>query len=285
VDLESLAIKITRNENLGALSPVIRKIVKLAPDPMVGAKALESALNSEPGLTAKVLKAANSSYYALKSPANTVGSAVLVLGMRTVQALVLSVAYQQGLQGASPAPNFNRLRFWQHSIATAMAARKLAQAKGYRDPDEHYTIGMLHEIGMLALEKYCAKEWDRALGGAARSNLPLNLVEEQLLGFSHRNVSSVVLEKWGMDARIVACALHIHAPPLQNEHAESIALLSVADLVACHAGFGNQAQSTPPEFDPIVLDLLGVEEAIIEKAIESLPADVQRAQESFRIAA
>lgn len=281
MDLPSLAIKVSRSENIGVLGPAVTKILKLAPDPAAGANALEDALNLEPALMARVLKAANSPLYALRNPASTVSAAVMVLGMKAVQSLVVGAAYTLAVSDRSQVANFDQHAYWVHSLAVAIAAKKLAIAASRFDAEDFYTMGMLHEVGMLALEKHCPKEWDRVLLGARTTKLPLHLVETKLLSFSHRDAGVVMLEKWGMDERITETLRHLHNPPFEHKHGFEIGLLSVADVVAHQAGFKSQSPDVEVEFDSICLDLLGLEDEPIEKLIETLPGEVADAELAY----
>lgn len=284
MDLASLAVKISRSDSLGILSPVVSKITRLASDPKVPVSTLEAVLNSDPALTAKVLKAANSALYSLRTPANSVGAAVMVLGMRTVQSIVLNAAYQQVLKGSGTVPYFDKEAFWSHCLATAISAKRLAGAKGLSDVESYYSIGMLHEVGMLAMAAHLPTEWSRALQGARRTKLSLHRVEERLIGFSSQSASLVILEKWGVGEVAVNCVRHMLELPVDHDHLDGIAVLSVADSMAHQAGFENQSVGAEVGFDPLALDVLGLKDEFIEQALANLPEQVKKLQDAFRIA-
>ena len=68
---------------------------------------------------------------------------------------------------------------WLHSLATALAARSLAQQTGTLPPDQAYTFGLLHDLGAWSAELATWRNLSETPIGAdewvARWNLPLAL--------------------------------------------------------------------------------------------------------------
>jgi len=76
--------------------------------------------------------------------------------------------------------------FWQHSLACAIIARKLAPAVGFSDPEKAYLAGLLHDIGYILNLVAFPEQPETVIEEAARDRLFMGEVEYSNLGFTHR---------------------------------------------------------------------------------------------------
>src|SRR5271157_330857 len=99
---------LARSENLPVLPQVVSSVLRLADDPDASPKEMERIIERDPGITAKILRVANSAYYGM-SQVPTIGRALTALGMNNVRSLVVGVAYQQVISGREMAAHFSKL--------------------------------------------------------------------------------------------------------------------------------------------------------------------------------
>ena len=81
-------------QNVSSLPPipkVLQEISQLFNSPDISAKKVEMLIEKDPSLTLKVLSVANSPLYGLKRNVNTVGAAILILGMHEIKSVLTSV--------------------------------------------------------------------------------------------------------------------------------------------------------------------------------------------------
>src|SRR5262249_24324776 len=153
---------ISRSENLPVLPQIVSQVLKLADDVEASPKDMERIIERDPAITAKLLRVANSSYYGLHQVSST-GRAISMLGMNAVRSLVVGVAYQQIIAGRTQASHFNKLEYWRHSLGVATAARILAKLKAPMLSEEMYVAGMMHDVGLLVLDRFQPMELDKAV--------------------------------------------------------------------------------------------------------------------------
>ena len=151
---------------------------------------------SDPALSGRLLKYANSSIAGVGRDVTSVRDAVLLLGLRSVKltALGFSIAtpeYQPHCQG------FNLPRFWAESFATALLARRLASRKTDLDREEAFTAGLLVGIGRLAFAHGCPDEYRRVLVDV-QTGSPLLVAERRHLGIDHLQFGGQLLADWGL---------------------------------------------------------------------------------------
>ncbi|MDI3531457.1 MAG: hypothetical protein PWP60_1307, partial [Candidatus Atribacteria bacterium] len=81
ITLEELAQKV---KELPALPAVVQKVMELVEDPRSSAQDIEAVLKKDQGLTAEVLRLANSAFYGIPRRISTVSEATVFLGFKTV---------------------------------------------------------------------------------------------------------------------------------------------------------------------------------------------------------
>ena len=140
---------------LPTLPTVITELISLIDNPKTNARKVAQLISTDQALTAKILKLANSAFYGFPREIATVDLAVVVLGFETVKNLGLSVSVLERFSGTDGGVDeFDRQKFWEHSIACGVSARLLAGKLRYRMPGEAFAAGILHDIGRLILSQY-----------------------------------------------------------------------------------------------------------------------------------
>ncbi|MDH3533359.1 MAG: HDOD domain-containing protein [Gammaproteobacteria bacterium] len=144
-------------QSIAALPPLpatAQEILTCFGDEFIDADKVTAVVDGDPGICAKLLGLANSAYFGLAEPVNTIGDAISrVLGVDTVRSLVLAMAIQQSFNSKG-CPAFNTERFWIQSLLSAECCKKIAAADEAADEavrDLAYSAGLCHNLGLLAL--------------------------------------------------------------------------------------------------------------------------------------
>jgi HD-like signal output (HDOD) protein len=209
---DSLRRLVTGMQQIPSQPTLYAEIKKEAESKTASIGAIGAIISKDMGMTAKILQLVNSSFFGLRSIVATVEQAVNLLGLDTVQALVLTI--QVFSQFASThGSRFNMDRLWEASTETGSLA--LAIAKAEQAPalviDQAYTAGLLHDVGMLVFAANVLKQYDAMLKTAHDQGVQLWEVERQELGITHAEVGAYLLGLWGLDDPIVeAVAFHHH---------------------------------------------------------------------------
>ncbi len=282
MELESLAIKVSRSENLPVLPQIVSQVLKLADDPESSPKALERIIERDPAITAKILRVANSAYYGLHS-VPSVSRAISVLGMNTIRQLVVGIAYQQMISGRQSSQQFQKTEFWKHSLAVAIGSRILGKIKMPLRAEELYGAGMMHDVGMLVLDRFCPTEFDQALKSCHEENIPLHEAEQFLYEFDHAVIGGLLAEKWRLTGIMSNAIRYHHEPTADEKTAESTYIIHAADVLANRAGISNHLRPMEIPLDPAAEDYLGLPSEQYEVIMKVMSEEVARAQQAFGI--
>ncbi|PZC47561.1 MAG: HD-like signal output (HDOD) domain, no enzymatic activity [Chloroflexi bacterium] len=129
---------------------------------------LTGILEQDPVLAAKMLRLANSAFQPSLARVRNLRDAVIRLGLETVRSAALGACLRETLGEGNV---LDERIFWRHSAAIAVLTRLLAESR--RDPgDEAFTAGLLHNIGLLALDQLAPQDLRRAIALAASAANP-----------------------------------------------------------------------------------------------------------------
>jgi HD-like signal output (HDOD) protein len=282
VELASLEIRISRSENLPVLPQAVSTVLRLADDPHVSPRQLAQTIERDPAITAKVLRAANSAYYGF-SNVSSVGRAISCLGMNSIRSLVISVALQNMLGGRSTSQTFNKVEYWKHCLAASTCARIIATFKMPSKADELYCAGMMHDVGLIALERFVPRDFDDCMRHAKGSRMGLHRVQMELLGFDHTMVGTILAERWGLPKLLKHAIQFYKDPELDGEYFETTCIVAASDVIANQCGFDMGLPGPLVEMPEVVRDSVGLPEQQYEAIRGVVVHEVERAIKDMRI--
>lgn len=178
------------------------KVLEACADPHIDAARLSAIVRAEPALAAELLRIVNSAWHGCQREVASIQQAITLLGQRALRNLVLCVSVRDSLRGdllhgADPAP----LR--DATLRRATAARLLGERAG-ADPDECFTIGLLQDLGLLALFKAAPEHmglWDGFMRADPGERLER---EREVFGLGHDDVGRVLAQTWRLPAALAA---------------------------------------------------------------------------------
>ncbi|MBI5837301.1 MAG: HDOD domain-containing protein [Candidatus Eisenbacteria bacterium] len=202
-----LPLQLTRD--LPAMPVVATRLFEMAEHPDTDAMDIARVLSMDPALTAKVLKTANSSYYAPTEPITNVLQAVTRLGFRALRNLVLVEALPfRGRGSEAVAPLQQGL--WEHAVATALGARLLMRRRGGAHPDDAFVAGLLHDVGKTALARFKGEDYADLVAEVREEHRSFADAERGRYGFDHADAGASVLRHWKLPALLVDGVQHHH---------------------------------------------------------------------------
>ncbi|MGC8121672.1 HDOD domain-containing protein [Marinobacter sp. VGCF2001] len=119
---------------------------------------------TDTALVARLLALSSSALYPRTAPGHSIEQALLRLGTRKFQTLLLTSALRQVMLELG-GNDWQQLRdFWRHSLTTALTAKTLATLTRYAEPEEAFLLGMVHNIGeLLAVKASCPEHKQQCL--------------------------------------------------------------------------------------------------------------------------
>lgn len=193
-------------------------------------------VESDPAMAAKLLKAANSALYGGVSQIETTSNAIVRLGMQTTKQLVLSFALKEVFHSDVPMVRAKMAELWKHSAKVAALCFVLAREVEGLSAEEALLIGLVHDVGTIAILNYLPKYQE-----LAADEHELELTIERLRG----ELGAMILRKWNFPPVIVAGARDaeywLRTTDGAADYTDLIIVAQVHDLLRT-----DQAQALPP---------------------------------------
>jgi len=242
--LQSIVSQVT---DIYTMPEAALKARKLLSDPDVAIADLVRVISTDQGLAAKVLRVANSSFYARLRRVETLREAIMTIGLRNIQSIVLShVAKDFNNQFGS-----GEYAIWEHSLATAVICVSLAEKTRRATIEDALLAGLLHDIGKTILCTALPDEFNAIAQAVYERDLGSHVAEAAVLGFSHADVGGATSKIWRFPEKVTAGVAYHHAlKSAQSQASDHLALVCIINLADHYArALGFSIRPTPETMD------------------------------------
>jgi len=210
VNLDALDRFVRNVEEISTLPHVALRIVEVANNENSGAADLKAVLESDPPLSARVLRCVNSAAYALRTRVSNLQHAIAYLGCKQVRNLAITASVSDLFKKDEPIGSYRRTALWRHFIAVGVCARLVAMRLRLANFEDAFLAGLLHDLGII-LEDQHAHEPFKAAMLALDPHRTLVEIEREHLGFDHTLVGDRVAARWNLPESVRAAMRYHHA--------------------------------------------------------------------------
>lgn len=232
---------------------------------------------SDPTLTQRVLRLANSAMYsAFGQGINTVSKAVIVLGTETIGHLALGLKLIDGLAAASPDTSNTRDEMGK-AVLAGQIARQVASSSTQRDTEEAVVCSILHSLGRLMVSFYLPEQWAQVQVLVAQKSLDENEASREILGLALDEIGRAVGKRWGLPNGLVESLKDMPpriAPGISHEpleHADWLAAVSTMST-RCASVLSVEGDAVLADLTLIAenyADMIGLDVSFVLQAIET----------------
>lgn len=220
-------------EGLSLLPPlptVVLELLREIQSSSSTAASVADIASSDPSLAASLLRAVNSAAFGLTQKVTSTSQAVSLLGFSAVRTLVIRFRLEAMLPQLTPASAAASEDIWTHSLAVSYIAGALASRIPEIDRGFVSTLGLLHDIGRLAI---CSRHpnYAAALKAVSKGGQTLLTRETAAFGADHAAIGAMLGNRWQLPADLNTAIRWHHAPQKAFEAGDPPALRKAAYLV------------------------------------------------------
>jgi len=238
---EDILAQLGRIKDLPSLPRVVLRLQQEMNNPKASIETIARIINEDPPIAMTVLKVVNSPMYRSVRRIVNIRDATVRLGLKEIYEIVLSTSVCNLMRSAQ---GIDFTRFWNHSISVAHATKTViaissARRQAFSRPvaEAAFTAGLLHDIGVLMLEKYLPGRYGRlVLEVDSGRPMPINTFELRSFGVTHADAGAFLLGRWHLPEEIVRGVERHHSPRSNDEEDPIARIIHVADFACVTEG-------------------------------------------------
>ncbi len=244
------------------VSEVTAELNKDEPD----ARRISESISTDPALTARLLKLANSAFFGLSREILSVQDAVNILGFNQLRTTVQAVALGRSFKNV---PGVNLEQFWRYSLNSAKICRTLARSMRQNE-GAAFTAGLVHAVGDLVLHIGLPDEIARIDWSVSPFDMKRAEAERAVLGYTYADVSAAFAAKWDFPELIVRALKH-QLLPFEGDIYEPLAgIVHMAAWRARAQEINLDREGMAATFPEVVAILLGLD---LDMVLDKDPSD------------
>lgn len=226
-------------------------------DPRSSVKDIGKVATEDLGLTARILKLANSPMFGFHSRIDNIDRALTIIGTQQVRDLALAATVMRDFKGID-SNLVNMHQFWKHSVACGIVCRNLAVLLRQSNVERFFVVGILHDIGQLLLATTVPEIMSEILRQSHKEKELYFFSETSQLGFNHADLGGALLSSWKIPPNIAEPVTFHHRPRQSVKFSLETAVVHLADLICQAMEFGASGEWCVPPLDASAWDRLGL---------------------------
>lgn len=245
---------------LPVMPEVAHALIRTLNDDNASVTSVRDVIAKDPGLTANLLRMANSAIFGLSKSVYTLDNAISVVGMSQLRVRALSICMAKVF--AMPAP-IERLEFWRYCMVCAGYARWLAANAG-QDDQQAWLTGMMLRLGQLAMAQHNSALMEH-IEQLPREPGERWIRELRLTKFDEGAVTAEIARRWDFPDTVVDALQSAAAPLSATVFSPLGGVLHLAGLLA------DQADPRPADLERLPPNILERLKLSLDKLQKSMP--------------
>ncbi|MBD3179965.1 MAG: HDOD domain-containing protein [Candidatus Latescibacteria bacterium] len=235
-------------------------------------------IESDPSLTASILKVANSAYAAQNREITSVKEAVTILGKNMVVSTAIRSFSGKFFDRKLAGYGGGGQSLWKHSFATAIAASEVAGCGKAIDTETSFTAGILHDVGKVLISEHMSGHEEVLSRKLDESTVNDYLaLERSILGTDHCEVGALLAENWKLpEALVESIRCHHHPSLAERPGRDIVSAVHLGDILAMEIGVSTGSDCMCYRMDRTVIDILQISENDMEKLRDRVKSKYQR---------
>ena len=222
-----IAARIKEIGRLATLPQVTWELMRILSDECTTPDDLQTVVEQDPALSAKVISLGNSAYYGLRTPVPTISRAIVIIGFRELEFLAMGLGLADTFDLCQVPYGFDGQALWLHSLSVSWTAREVAVATRLVEPGEAMLAGLLHNIGQIMLVTHFRVHLQKLMHCVNNDDCSYAQAETQL-GLWHEVIGYMLARNWGMPKYLEDVILYHHRPEAAIEPTPILQVVNLA---------------------------------------------------------
>lgn len=234
----SVISSILGTKELVTLPAIATNVLRMLENENVELKEIVRIIQTDPSLSVKILKIANSPLYATRREITSIQQAIMLIGFNKLVNIILGVSifskfWLSTKQGAEELMN----KFWIHSCSTGTIAKFITGKIKKNYNENEFIGGLLHQIGKLAMIQYDLEKYNSVIKLIQDESMTDLDAEKQVFDVTHLEVGSALGKLWKLPDEITQIISYYKFPSNAPQQKELISVVNLAGLICESNGY------------------------------------------------
>ncbi|MDX2441031.1 MAG: HDOD domain-containing protein [Desulfobacterales bacterium] len=265
--------------------PVMAKLLEIFSDEDATMEDLSKLVETDPGISAKVLGIVNSALYGLRRKITGVPEAVIHLGFDEIKKLSIGITVFEKIFKSKKQQQFDRIFFWRHCLCVAILSRTIAEETLYPKPEEAYACGLLHDFGKIFFDLHGRVNYEEFIANVTKHTGPMITEERELMGMGHDDLGAYYSSLWNLPDSLALTMKYHHQRyehlDLSGNEALLISIVSLANFLSWTQGMGSVDIIRLPILQPEVEKNINISKIDFIKVINCMDREIENTSKFY----
>jgi putative nucleotidyltransferase with HDIG domain len=259
-------------EKVPTLPIIAQEILSLNNDTLLSIDKLTNIAEKDPAISAKIISAANSPFFASLNRPTNLNDAIMRIGFNNVKSIAIGISILSFMDDNKKITDYTRI--FNHSITVGLAARFIAKTLNMRNEEDILIEGLLHDLGYLVLHRYLPDSYQNIVN-LMNDEMCLADAEKNVLNTTHGEIGFWLALQWNLPESISDTILYHHTPSLGKNPTHK-AIIHLADYIVAKNVCSPFEKDPNYPLEPCSLDILSISDSDLrdmEESICKIPSD------------
>ncbi len=274
--VDDMPLKKAILKNVKELPPmpeVLIKAQRTLADPASGPQQLARVLASDQAIAAKILKVANSAFYGFPGKIASIEKASALFGTDRLSQLLTNMSISGLPSKILKGYGMRSADLWQHALATAYGAKRVAETAFPEMAEDAYIAGLLHDSGKFILDACVFERKDRFKKHMTDTGCSFLEAEREILGFDHGEIAYAACNQWNIP-EVIALAIRFHHNPTHPRSNLLAHLTHYANHLAIKTRIGACKESVSLKLDRTTRKIFDLKNSELKSILNTIRSDV-----------
>jgi len=177
----------------------------------------EKIIETDSMLSVRITRIANSDFFGFQRKAENLHQAISLIGVTQLHDVILNSLCLRTFSSI-PEQILNLGAFWHYGVQCGIAARTINKHCSTTASNHFFTLGLLHEIGHLAMYLKSPELSIHALDASQTQEITVTDLEREYLGFDYGQLGAALMQFWHLPQVYQQVAAYHLQPDLANNN-------------------------------------------------------------------
>ena len=242
------------------------RILNLMADPDLNIEKISEFIETDQGMSSKVLKIANSAHYGMCGKITSIRHAAIILGYKIIGEIVITAGFKNILDRKLQGYSYYSSDLWNHSLAVAYGSKFIVSNKYPSLINAAYLAGLIHDIGKIFLDELVFEKKEEIKSFMEKEGKTFLEAESHFFNFNHAEIAFEVCRQWDIPESI-SIAIKYHHQTSYSSSSKLTYVLHTADHIARMIDMGYSKDDILNKTREGIRDYLGLRQQDFSKVI------------------